>query len=68
MAHDTSAISQLWRLISRNLAFTSSVDFLISVLLIYNTSITLERRYGTVKYTVGHTALPVRPKYSRHMG
>jgi len=41
---------QLWRLISRNLAFTSSIDLLISILLIYNTSITLERRFGTVKY------------------
>jgi len=41
---------QLWRLISRNLAFTSSIDLLISILLIFNTSITLERRYGTAKY------------------
>jgi len=41
---------QLWRLVSRNLAFTSSVDLFVSVLLLYNTSIALERRFGTVKF------------------
>lgn len=41
---------QLWRLVTRNLAFTSSIDFFISVLVIYNTSITLERRFGTAKF------------------
>ena len=44
--------TQLWRLATRNLAFTSSIDFFISVLLIYNTSITLERRFGTAKFVV----------------
>ncbi|CAD6569317.1 MAG: hypothetical protein CYPHOPRED_003281 [Cyphobasidiales sp. Tagirdzhanova-0007] len=41
---------QLWRLITRNLAFTNSVDLFVSVLLLYNASITLERRLGTVKF------------------
>lgn len=41
---------QFWRLISRNLAFTSSIDLFVAILVLYNTSITLERRYGTAKF------------------
>ncbi|KAK9897263.1 hypothetical protein P389DRAFT_55154 [Cystobasidium minutum MCA 4210] len=41
---------QFWRLISQNLAFTSSIDLFVAILVLYNTSITLERRYGTAKF------------------
>lgn len=45
-----SLLFQFWRLISRNLAFTSSIDLFVAILVLYNTSITLERRYGTAKF------------------
>lgn len=41
---------QYWRLISRNLAFTSSIDLFVAILVLYNSSIALERRYGTAKF------------------
>ena len=45
-------LMQFWRLISRNLAFTNSIDLLISILLLYRASVLLEQRYGTAKFVV----------------
>jgi membrane associated rhomboid family serine protease len=41
---------QFWRLISRSLAFTASVDLVVAILVLYHSSTTLERRYGTAKF------------------